>query len=91
MSTNQTAGKTNKKFVGYTKQHVFSNGDAILKISFNEADMKLLKENQNEKGYVNLNLQNLGTDKPYLVIDDWKPTPRTQAEAPAGAGDDLPF
>ncbi len=44
------------------------------RISFSQKDLDTLKQHQNEKGYVNLNLKtSKEKGKQYLEIDTWKP------------------
>jgi hypothetical protein len=80
-----------KKFVGYTKTHTFNSGDTILKVRLNNDDFKLLESSRDSNGFVNLIVNGLGTDKPYIYVDEWKPSARNESTAPASADADLPF
>ncbi len=79
-----------KIYVGGAKAKTWDDGNTSFNISFSDADIKILIENQNEKGYVNLKMNQRREPSQYgqthsIVIDDWKPTqsaspaPQTQA------------
>ena len=74
---------TEKIYVGGAKEKAWEDGNSSYNISFSDADIKLLIENQNEKGYVNLKMNKRREPSQYgqthsIVIDDWKPTPSAQ-------------
>ena len=74
---------TEKIYVGGAKAKEWEDGNTSFNISFSDADIKLLIENQNEKGYVNLKMNKRREPSQYgqthsIVIDDWKPTPSAQ-------------
>ena len=56
-----------------------SNGPWVkTKISFNQKDLDLLVQHQNEKGYVNLNFNRSQKGSEYMEIDTWQPTQQPQ-------------
>lgn len=94
-----------KKFCGNGKE-IKTKFGSLFKISFNKDDLKVLKENLNEAGWVNATMKqkkNPEAGKPshYLEIDDWKPTQQPEKspeeynhfenDNPHKEDDDLPF
>jgi hypothetical protein len=72
----------------------------LTKISLNTADLDKIKENMNEKGWINIVMKEGKNGNPYLQVDNWKPSgapaQQTQQEAAPRRGnfagqDDLPF
>jgi len=85
-----------KIYVGNGKKKEAKFGD-IIKLSFSEADLDTLKQNLNERGYVNLDccerkqIDKYGNSH-YMTIDNWEPDPNY---GPKGGSDDdggdIPF
>jgi len=72
-----------KIYVGGAKEKT-GNFGVFHSISFSAQDLETLKQNLNEKGYVNLNMNQRQSPSQYgqthsLVIDTWRPAPQGQA------------
>lgn len=81
-----------KQFFGSVKKQTTQYGE-MTKISFNQKDIANMKENLNEKGYVNMVLKESKT-KPgtfYLELDTWQPKGATATVHGDTNGGDLPF
>ena len=75
-----------KVYVGGAKEKTGNYG-VFHSISFSAQDLETLKANLNEKGYVNLNMNQRQTPSQYgqthsLVIDFWRPQQQPQGQAP---------
>tara|TARA_R110002020_G_scaffold175493_1_gene367407 strand:- start:21523 stop:21813 length:291 start_codon:yes stop_codon:yes gene_type:complete len=93
-----------KVYFGNAKEVNFLAGGSLIRISFNLEDLRKMKENLNEAGYINLNCQERLTPSQYghthsVVLDTWKPqtqgTPSFQQPAMPSTtpepSEDLPF
>ena len=65
-----------KIYCGSAKEINTSFGK-IMKVSMSKKDIQLLTENLNEKGYINLNIQERKTpdnygNTHYVIVDTWK-------------------
>ena len=90
---------SDKIFIGKVEKKQTQYGE-LTKISLNTADLDKIKENMNEKGWINIVMKEGKNGNPYLQIDNWKPSgapaQQTQQEAAPRRGnfagqDDLPF
>lgn len=67
-----------KIYIGNGKQLETKFG-SMLKLSFSKKDLETMLENINEKGYININVnerKDIGKygETHYMVVDNWKPT-----------------
>jgi hypothetical protein len=73
-----------KTYVGNGKAINTQYGE-LLKLSFSEKDLDVMRASLNEKGYVNLNCNKRKIQSDYghthsLTIDDWKPDQKTTVQ-----------
>ena len=64
---------SDKIFVGKVEKKQTQYGE-LTKISLNTTDLDKIKENMNEKGWVNIVMKDGKNGNPYLQIDNWKPS-----------------
>lgn len=89
---------SNKTYVGNGKLITTQHGH-MLKLSFSKADLAVMENHLNEKGYVNINCNKRKTDSEWghthsMHIDTWKPDPQkvTQVDNNHDSfDDDIPF
>lgn len=76
------------KFIGMVKVTQTSWGERI-KLSFSPEDLK----NISESGWLNVELKTGKSGKKYMVLDTWKPEPKSPAPVfnPNQPETDLPF
>lgn len=67
-----------KVFVGSTRVKDGKYGQ-IINIGLNEKDLKVLKENLNERGWVNINLKGKKDGGMYAELEQGKPSPAAAA------------
>lgn len=89
---------SDKIFIGKVEKKQTQYGE-LTKISLNTADLDKIKENMNEKGWINIVMKEGKNGNPYLQIDNWKPSGSGAMEskpAPKESSrflgqDDIPF
>ena len=85
-----------KKFIDglYVDVKTTQYGD-IIKLSFNcERFNAFMKQNMNEKGYINVDILSTREGKKYAVLNEFKPqqsAPQSPVIDNEPEGDDLPF
>ena len=85
-----------KKFIDglYIDVKTTQYGD-IIKLSFNcEKFTNFMKQNMNEKGYINVDILETKKGKKYAVLNEFKPqqsAPQSPVIDNEPEGDDLPF
>ena len=85
-----------KKFIDglYVNVKTTQYGD-IIKLSFNYEKFNVfMKQNMNEKGYINVDILSTKEGKKYAVLNEFKPqqsAPQSPAIDNEPEGDDLPF
>lgn len=77
-----------KIFVGSTRVKNAKYGE-IINVGFNEKDIKLLKDNLNERGWVNINLKSKKAGGYYAELEQPMATSGASAGASNTVDDDL--
>jgi hypothetical protein len=76
-----------KRFIGKTFEHTFSNGDIVLKLTLTEAELEtLLKEAQKNKTGVTVETKKSKSGKWYSEISSY--APKAQQHPEPSTGDD---